>query len=974
MDVDPLTGTPRVVAKLDGFLTSPSQAQPAEIALEYVRAHPDVFKLDADDLARLRLVRDYTDVGGTHHLVWAQTFDGVPAFDNDLRASVTSDGRLLNVLGSPKPDLAVPTVSPDLGAAEALDTALSDVASPRQRTSCHRPRKRRGAHDAVRRRRPGRPRPLRRRLRDAARVARSRHRRGRRGLRHGRGRRDRRGATARQQGSAREQRERVGLLPGSAGPPGIGTQTARDFTPWLSSATPTRLFGPNAHVFADPNDSDTVEHRRGDPTDQRELERRYVHTGREPQAFCEPPTAPCSWNSYGAPRQLADEPAPERDPGLLLREHVPRLARGCTDRIQQPAGNFEGDDYLVADVLNGAEPGRRLSRREHAGRRPPEQRVHGHASRRAALAHVDVPVHVVQATGGRSDPGRQRRRRRAGRLPRVRARPLRPADHVLERSRRSTPSSHPRWGRAGATGTGWTSSSRRASRPTGLGTATSSRAFQGDRSESIDCPVGSPVAQCAGAGTAGAGGYTFGDLGKIFGSPEVHADGEIWAQTLWDLRVALGGTTARGLVTRAMELLSGQSLVPGHAERDPPGRHAQGARTGRPSGSVFAARGHGLLRLDRQRPGHHADPELPDSAFANGDVPRHGHRSPYRCRLGGALVWFGGHTTTLRATTDSAGRFVMSQVPVGTYPQLFVSKQGIRPRRRVASVTVAAGTTTRAIRLRRDWASIPGGARLVRFTGPNNAGICGFGPAPRSTARSPRGGRATCPRSRSRCSCRRWIDMTAFGADPGETCGDPDTASLRGYKVEVSKTGASGSYSLLKRSSFTQRAGRQDQRRRHRHPPGGALRPLHDALELGSRGIPGSLRDHGLRVSDTHLLRPPGHEKGTNARNVILGTAGADVIVGSRRERPYLRTGRGRPDLRRGRERHPGRRARPSTSSSATQATTPLYARTGSASARSTGAPGPTGLARTRSDRVDRHRAPVLGSVRATTAAAGRRG
>ena len=79
-------------------------------------------------------------------------------------------------------------------------------------------------------------------------------------------------------------------------------------------------------------------------------------------------------------------------------------------------------------------------------------------------------------------------------------------------------------------------------------------AFQGDRSESIDCPVGSPVAQCVGAGTAGSGGYTYGDVGKIFGSPEVHADGEIWAQTLWDLRVRLGGATARGLVTRAMAL------------------------------------------------------------------------------------------------------------------------------------------------------------------------------------------------------------------------------------------------------------------------------------------------------------------------------------------------------------------------------------------------------------------------------------
>ena len=37
--------------------------------------------------------------------------------------------------------------------------------------------------------------------------------------------------------------------------------------------------------------------------------------------------------------------------------------------------------------------------------------------------------------------------------------------------------------------------------------------------------------------------------GAIAGGAEVHADGEIWAQTLWDLRTALGSAKARALVT-----------------------------------------------------------------------------------------------------------------------------------------------------------------------------------------------------------------------------------------------------------------------------------------------------------------------------------------------------------------------------------------------------------------------------------------
>src|SRR6185295_10655862 len=71
------------------------------------------------------------------------------------------------------------------------------------------------------------------------------------------------------------------------------------------------------------------------------------------------------------------------------------------------------------------------------------------------------------------------------------------------------------------------------------------------RTEGLDCNRGSGAdPDCPGAGAAGSGGYTLGDMGKILCSPcqpEFHADGEIWAQTLWDLRQRfvsdLGGST-----------------------------------------------------------------------------------------------------------------------------------------------------------------------------------------------------------------------------------------------------------------------------------------------------------------------------------------------------------------------------------------------------------------------------------------------
>jgi hypothetical protein len=86
------------------------------------------------------------------------------------------------------------------------------------------------------------------------------------------------------------------------------------------------------------------------------------------------------------------------------------------------------------------------------------------------------------------------------------------------------------------------------------------------RTEPIDCRPGDPKDICprkrAAEELEGSGGYTYKDYGEILGSPEVHADGEIWAQTLIDLRRRLiaangedeGTARAESLVTRAMEL------------------------------------------------------------------------------------------------------------------------------------------------------------------------------------------------------------------------------------------------------------------------------------------------------------------------------------------------------------------------------------------------------------------------------------
>ncbi len=73
----------------------------------------------------------------------------------------------------------------------------------------------------------------------------------------------------------------------------------------------------------------------------------------------------------------------------------------------------------------------------------------------------------------------------------------------------------------------------------------------GLRFQGADCPVGGTCPRPGG----GTGGFTFGDLGAIsLPADEVHDNGEIWLQTLWDLREAIGSTDAEQVITSGLRL------------------------------------------------------------------------------------------------------------------------------------------------------------------------------------------------------------------------------------------------------------------------------------------------------------------------------------------------------------------------------------------------------------------------------------
>ena len=133
--LDPTTKTVRIAESLNGYLTTPSSASPASVALGYVRAHLAPLGLDASDLPTFQLTRDYADVAGTHHLSWTQSVGGVPVFGAGLQAAVSRTGRLVLVGGAPVSHLRLPLAA--ASASSSLNTASAAVASAR--TSMHEP-------------------------------------------------------------------------------------------------------------------------------------------------------------------------------------------------------------------------------------------------------------------------------------------------------------------------------------------------------------------------------------------------------------------------------------------------------------------------------------------------------------------------------------------------------------------------------------------------------------------------------------------------------------------------------------------------------------------------------------------------------------------------------------------------------------------------------------------------------------------
>jgi len=909
VDVDPLTGTPRVVARLDGFLTGPSNRDAVEIVLDYVRANPGVFKLDEDDLTGLRLVRDYSDFRGIRHLVWAQMAGGIPLFGHDLRANVTADGRLVNVLGSPLPDLELPAGAPSLDGGRAVAAALRDVGRP----VAAPPRALSSARGATR----------------TARFA-GGHRAGLVLFHDGRGVRlawhvtaeadgdevysslldADSGAVLRRANKVEDAQARVhDYYPGAATG---GTATLRALpADWLDPGAP-KLEGQYAHVYTDLDDDDEVDlggifGSEETPSNGAETWDYAITPFTGAESLCAPSrSSVCSWDSYDSndPNFPYSDPPWPNPPGWYANRRqnsvqVFYFVNNFHDWLEQApigfdalSGNFEGPDKVEAHADDGAAtspPGTFLSTNMpdpgHVNNAnmltPPD----GFSPRMQMYLFTsftgDYDTDPTPDTNGGDDAA------------------VVYHEYAHGLSNRLVAGSDG-WGaldafQSGAMGEGWSDwyamdylvEQGFAPDTVAVGEVTLDR-YLGNgeptiRTEGLDCPVASASVDCPGGHATGTGGYTLGDMGLVLeGGAEVHGDGEIWAQTLWDLRGAVGGATARGLVTDAMRISpTNPSFLDMRNAILQADQLANGGANETTIWQVFADRGMGYFAAV----GHAGDTTPvesfalpPDASAGVGSLTGTVTDAVTGTPLAGVQVAFS--SVGLTDITGAQGQYEIPDVPVGAYPEVTASRTvygGF-----VTPIEILADTAhVLNIPLRRDWAAHGGGGRISSFTGPNFSGS-GCGPSEAIDGSFLTGWSTAGNLGSITVKLPKYVDVTAFAVDPGAVCGDPESASLRGYRVHVSPTGASGTWTTVKSATFTladahrlntvpitKRRGMRYVRLTALSNHSGGNYPFIDVAEFEVYG-PTSLLCRGVGV--TRL--------GTNGRNRMNGTAGRDVIAG----------------------------------------------------------------------------------------------
>ena len=734
VDIDPLTGTPANLTALERYLTGPRAGSARSTALSYVRAHLSELGLRSSDLSTLRLSRDYVDESGTHHLAWTQWADGVEVFGNGLEAHVTKRGQLISIQGSPVSGLAELTAgrsaTPQLGATTARGKAAADVGSSAEGASLRTSSSRTGSTSLWSNGDSARPvwfiSP------SGAHLAWDTFTKTSDGQAYSH-------VVDATNGSVLYRRDLIDndrgdarvyeYFPGAArgGKPKVVNFVKRK---WIAPRA-SWLQGRNVSAWADLNDDNLVNPREKTPLPGTKAFAQFkLHHFNGANKLCSKKWV-CTWSPNRRFSWRVNKRADVTNAFFLASNFHDYLARkpiGFTAR----AGNFEraDGDAVNLNALDGADTDNGFPDGAHIdnanmltppdGTPPTMQMFLWHFPRTPNSVEPYLPM------SGSFDASILYHEYTHGLSNRL----------VVDAQGNSTLNQI----QSGAMGEAWSDwyamdylVTKGLQRDTGRdgqileGKYTLANRFP-FRTMAMDCRVHSRAKNCTDPITGRRGGYTYGDFPRIGGSPEVHSSGEVWAQTLWDIREKLGHTVTARLVTRGMELSRNDpTMLDMRNAIIQADRVVYNSRHTTQLWAAFAHRGMGWYAGT-----YDAGDTQPAEDFHRPPAPSRGYTSLVGFvvdRLSGqpiasARVSITGHPG-YTATTGSNGLYQMDLVKPGPYQRVVAQADGYEVVARKVRVTTNGPFTRQDFLTRRDWAALSGGASVEAFTGPDFSPECG---------------------------------------------------------------------------------------------------------------------------------------------------------------------------------------------------------------------------------------------------------
>lgn len=816
VDIDPVTGTPRNFGSLERNLTGPTGTPARAVALTYLRSHLRALGLDLPDMRTFRLRSDYVDVVGTHHLSWAQWINGIPVFGNGLRAHVAKSGRVVALQGAPVSGLARLTKArstrPVITARQARRNAVRDVGGEVQRATARQSE--RGAGTLTRWSNGDRSSLVWFIAPSGARLAWSTftHAGGDLVYSHVIGARTgsvlyRSDLVASDRGDARVYDYYPGATKG-------GKARVVNFLDrnWLSKKS-SWLNGRNVFAWADLDDDNAVGLREKTPVPGNRKRAQFTLTAFRTNPLCSPRFV-CTWDA-NTPFSWRTNKRADVTNGFYLannfHDYLVRRPIGFTPA----AGNFEraDGDPLLLNALDGADTSRGFPDGDHVDNANMATPPDGIApTMQMYVWHVpNAPnsQEPILPTSGSFDASIVYHEYTHGLSNRL----------VVDAAGNGVLNSI----QAGSMGEAWSDYYAMDYLVT-QGLASDSVELDGQirvgkyvlanrsllRTEAMDCDPDSGVAACTDlAGVKG--GYTYGDFPTIGGVPEVHTSGEVWSQTLWDIRERLGHRDAAMLITRGMELSPAEpSMLDMRNAIIQADKVVNRSTHTTALWGIFAARGMGWYAgaieggdaapaEDFHRPPSPLYPPAPLSGriidpITGEPVPR-------------ATVLVTGHPE-YTAKTDAKGMYRIDDVRPGTYQKIIATGPGHELVVKKARVTSRGPGTPLNFDLRRDWVSASGGGTITDFNGPDFTPACGPGFAidvsqgtgwgsttgddagsPTNTV-IPKFIAITLPQPIDIAVGSDPVFGTAFRVDPTAVCGDARSASTNEFRIEVSSDGS----------------------------------------------------------------------------------------------------------------------------------------------------------------------------------------